>query len=95
VPTAADIPTVAESGLPGYDVYTWFGLFAPAATPREIVARLAAESAAGLNAPEAKEKMAGLGLFVVANSPEVFSEFVKKEIPRWAKVVRDAGIKPQ
>jgi tripartite-type tricarboxylate transporter receptor subunit TctC len=95
VPLAPDIPTVAESGLPGYDVYTWFGLFAPAGTPREVVAKLAAEAAAGLSAPEAREKMASLGLFVVANAPDTFAEFVKKEIPRWAKVVREAGVKPQ
>ncbi len=95
VSTAPDIPTAAESGLPGYEAFTWFGLFAPAATPREIVNKLAAEAAAGLNAPEAKERMVGMGLFVVANPPDEFAAFVKKEIPRWAKIVKDAGVKPQ
>ena len=95
VSTAPDIPTAAESGLPGYEAFTWFGFFAPAATPREIVNKLATEAAAALNAPEAKERMVGLGLIVVANSPEQFSAFVKQEIPRWAKIVHDAGIKPQ
>jgi tripartite-type tricarboxylate transporter receptor subunit TctC len=95
VPTAPDIPTAAESGLPGYEAFTWFGLFAPAATPREIVNKLASESAAALNAPEAKERMATQGLFVVANPPDEFAAFVKKEIPRWAKIVKDAGVRPQ
>ena len=95
VSTAPDIPTAAESGLPGYEAYTWFGFFAPSATPREIVNKLATEAAAGLNTPEAKERMAGIGLFVVANSPDEFAAFVKKEIPRWAKIVKDAGVKPQ
>ncbi len=95
VSTAPDIPTAAESGLPGYEAFTWFGLFAPAATPREIVNKLAADAAAGLNTPEAKERMVGLGLFVVANPPDEFAAFVKKEIPRWAKIVKDAGVKPQ
>jgi len=95
VSTAPDIPTAAESGLPGYEASTWFGLFAPAATPREIVAKLHADTAAGLGAPDVRERMAGQGLFVIASTPEQFADFLKTEIPRWAKVVRDAGIKPQ
>jgi len=95
VSTAPEIPTAAESGLPGYEASTWFGLFAPAATPRDIVAKLSAESASGLNAPDVKERMAGQGLFVVANTPEQFTAFVKAEIPRWAKIVKDARVKPE
>ena len=95
VSTAPDIPTVSESGLRGFEASTWFGLFAPAATPREIVNRLNSESAAALNIPEVKEKMAVQGLFVVANTPDQFAELLRKEIPRWAKVVKDSGVKPQ
>ncbi|MEK6593127.1 MAG: tripartite tricarboxylate transporter substrate binding protein [Pseudomonadota bacterium] len=95
VATASDIPTVSESGLPGFEAATWFGLVAPAAVPRDIIAKLNAESAAALNVPEVKERMAAQGLFVVANTPEQFAELLKSEIPRWAKVVKDAGIKPQ
>ena len=95
VSTAADIPTVDESGLPGFEASTWFGLFAPSAVPREVVAKLNTESVAALNVPEVKEKMAGQGLFVVGSTPEQFAEFVRKEVPRWAKVVKDAGVKPQ
>ena len=95
VPTAPDIPTAAESGLPGYEAATWFGLFAPAATPRDIITKLNADAASALNVPEVKERMAAQGLFVVASSPEQFATFLKAEIPRWTKVVKDAGVKPQ
>jgi tripartite-type tricarboxylate transporter receptor subunit TctC len=95
VSMAKDIPTVAESGLPGYEAFTWFGFFAPGATPREIVAKLNAESVAALKVPDAKEKMAAQGLFVTANAPGPFDDFVKKEIVRWGKIVKDAGVKPQ
>jgi len=95
VSTAPEIPTAAESGLPGYEASTWFGLFAPAATPRDVIGKLNADAVSALNVPEVKERMAGQGLFVVANTPEQFAAFVKTEIPRWAKVVKDAGVKPQ
>jgi len=93
--TAPDIPTVAESGLPGYEANTWFGLFAPVATPQDIIARLSADSAAALNVAEVKERMAQQGLFIVANTPEQFAAFLKVEIPRWQKIVKDAGVKAQ
>jgi tripartite-type tricarboxylate transporter receptor subunit TctC len=95
VATASEFPTVAESGLPGFEASTWFGFLAPAGVPREIITKLNAEAAAALNTPAVREKMAGMGLFVVANTPEQFAELLKKEIPRWAKVVKDSGVKPQ
>jgi tripartite-type tricarboxylate transporter receptor subunit TctC len=95
VPTAPDIPTVAESGLPGFEAFTWFGFFAPGATPRDVVVKLNADSVSALNVPDVKEKMAAQGLFVTANAPDPFGEFVRKEIQRWAKIVKDAGVKPQ
>jgi tripartite-type tricarboxylate transporter receptor subunit TctC len=95
VSTAAEFPTVAESGLPGFEANTWFGCLAPAGTPADIINKLNAESARALNAPAVKERMAGMGLFVVANKPEEFAELLRKEIPRWAKVVKDSGVKPQ
>lgn len=93
--SAADIPTVAESGLPGYDMATWFGLLAPAATPREIITKLQSEAARTLNVPEVKERMLAQGLSVVANTPEAFAALVQQEIPRWKKVVEAAGLKPE
>ncbi|HKA46425.1 MAG TPA: tripartite tricarboxylate transporter substrate binding protein [Burkholderiales bacterium] len=95
VAVAPEIPTVSESGLPGYEAFTWVGLFAPAATARDVITRLNTDSAAALNVAETKERMAAQGLFVTANTPAQFGEFVKKEIPRWAKIVKDAGVKPQ
>ena len=95
VSTAPDIPTASESGLARFEASTWFGLFAPSAVPREIVSRLNGDSVSALNVPEVKEKMAGQGLFVVASTPEQFAALLKSEIPRWAKVVKDSGVKPQ
>jgi len=95
VPTAPDIPTVAESGLAGFEAFTWFGFFAPGATPREVVAKLNADSAGALNVTEVREKMSAQGLFVTANAVDPFNEFVRKEIQRWAKIVKDANVKPQ
>jgi tripartite-type tricarboxylate transporter receptor subunit TctC len=95
VPTAAEFPTVAESGLPGFEANTWFGCLAPAGTPADVIGRLNAEAARALSTSAVKERMAGMGLFVVANKPEEFAELLKKEIPRWAKLVKDSGFKPQ
>ena len=95
VSTLPEVPTIAESGLPGYEAATWFGFFAPSAVPREIIAKLNADAVAGLNTPEVKERMAGQGYFVVASGIETFAEFISKEIPRWAKVVKAANITPQ
>ena len=95
VPTAPDIPTVAESGLPGFEAFTWFGFFAPSATPRDVIVKLNAESVAALNLPDVQDKMAAQGLFVTASAPDPFGEFVRKEIVRWGKIVKDADVKPQ
>ena len=95
IATAPDIPTAAESGLPGYEAATWFGLFAPVATPREIITKLNADAVGALSGADVKERMAGQGLFVVASSPAQFADFLKAEIPKWAKIVKDAGVKPQ
>ncbi|HEY3075221.1 MAG TPA: tripartite tricarboxylate transporter substrate binding protein [Burkholderiales bacterium] len=95
VPTAPEFPTASESGLPGFDAFTWFGLFAPSATPREIIVKLNAEAVRGLNAPDTKEKMAAQGMFVTTASVEEFGAFVKKETVRWGQIVKDAGVKPE
>jgi tripartite-type tricarboxylate transporter receptor subunit TctC len=95
VPTLPEVPTIAESGMPGYEAATWFGMFAPAATPREIIVKLNADAVAGLNTAEVKERMANQGYFVVASGVEPFAEFINQEIPRWAKVVKTANITPQ
>ncbi len=92
-PAMPDIPTVAESGIPGYDVTNWFGVSAPAKTPRAIVDRLNSEIVRALNAPDLRERLTSQGADPVGNTPEQFTVFVQNEIAKWAKVIRAAGIK--
>jgi tripartite-type tricarboxylate transporter receptor subunit TctC len=90
-----DIPTVAETGLPGYESASWFGFMAPAATPKEVIARLNREIVAILNQPEVKERFARDGADVVAGTPEAFDAYIRAEVVKWAKVVKAAGIKAE
>ncbi len=90
-----DVPTIADAGgLPGYEAATWIGLLAPAGTPREIVTRLNREIVAILQQPDVRERLAAQGAEPVGSSPEQFEAFVKAEIAKWGKVIRDANIKP-
>jgi len=91
---APGIPTIAEAGMPGYESAQWYGLFAPAGTPQEILAWLHRETTAILRAPNIKERLAIDGLEVVANSPEAFAASIKAEIAKWTKVVKAIGIEP-
>lgn len=90
-----DIPTVAEAGVPGYESVSWFGLVAPAGTPKEVIARLHQETVAILRTPDIKERLARDGTEVVAGSPEEFDAYIRAEIVKWAKVVKNAGIQPE
>ena len=92
---APEIPTIAESGLPGYESAGWYGLIAPAATPREIISRLHRESVATLNNPKTKQILTSDGAEVVAGTPEEFSAFLKAEVAKWPKIIKEAGIQPQ
>ncbi len=92
-PIAPDVPTLAESGLPGFEVGSWQGVFAPAGTPPEIVKRLNAEIVKILNQPDVREKLLALGAEPVGNSPEEFSAMVKAEVVKWSDVVRKSGAK--
>ncbi|HTE14552.1 MAG TPA: tripartite tricarboxylate transporter substrate binding protein [Burkholderiales bacterium] len=88
-----DVPTVAESGLPGFEASTWFGIVAPAATPRDIVVRLHAAIVKGVNDKEVTQRLLAQGMDTVLNTPEQFSERIKTDLPRWGKLVKTAGIK--
>jgi tripartite-type tricarboxylate transporter receptor subunit TctC len=88
-----DAPTFAESGLPGFEAVTWWGLLAPAGTPREIIARLHGEVVKGLATAEMKERLTGLGAEAVGNTPEQFGAFLREEVQKWGNVVRTVGIK--
>ena len=86
-----DLPTVAQSGLPAFDVFGWNGLLAPAGTPREIVIKLQREVADALRLPEVVERIAGFGFEPIGSSPEEFAEFIAADIARWAKVAKESG----
>ncbi len=88
---APELPTIAESGVPGYDVTNWIGMFAPAATPRPIVLRLNHDIAAILNAPEMKERFRAQGVDLVGSTPEAFAAFIRSELAKWRKVVKESG----
>jgi tripartite-type tricarboxylate transporter receptor subunit TctC len=90
---APDLPTMAESGFPGFEAVPWFGLLAPAGTPKDIVDKIHAETARTLAMPEIRKKFEELGLEPIGNTPAEFAALIKKETPEWAKVIRDAGIK--
>jgi tripartite-type tricarboxylate transporter receptor subunit TctC len=92
---APDIPTVAESGVPGYEVAVWFGLVAPAGTPREIVQKLNAEAMRILAMPDVRERFLSQGVEPVGSTPEQFGEHIKSQMTKWAKVVQDAGVKAE
>jgi len=88
-----DLPTIAEGGLPGYDVSVWFALFAPAGTPKAIVARLNAETVRALQTPDVKERFAKLGSTASPSSPAELDALVKRDYERWARVIKSANIK--
>ena len=92
-PIAPEIPTIAESGLKGYDMTNWYGLLVPAATPRASVTKLNGEVVRILNLPELKNRLADDGMVVVGSSPEQFAEFLARETAKYAKVIETAGIK--
>ena len=92
-PAAPGIPTIAESGLPGFAVTSWFGVAAPAKTPRSIVDRLNGEIVRALATPELRARMEGMGADPVGNTPEEYTRFVENEIAKWGKVIKFAGIK--
>jgi tripartite-type tricarboxylate transporter receptor subunit TctC len=90
-PQLPDVPTVIESGVPGYEAYVWMGLLAPKGTPAPIVDRLYRELTQVLAGPEAKSYMASAGIEIVGSSPAEFGAFFRGERERWAKVIRDTG----
>jgi tripartite-type tricarboxylate transporter receptor subunit TctC len=92
IAAAPELPTVAESGLPGFDVVAWFGLFAPAGTPKPIIDRLSAETRAALATPDVRKLLIELGAEPLGSTPEAFAGYVKDEFERWGKLTKEAGI---
>jgi len=87
------IPTVAEAGYPGFEALVWFGLFAPAGTPPDVVRKIQETVSAGITTPKMRELLAGQGMEIVASTPQAFTKRVADEVVKWRKVVQTAGIK--
>jgi tripartite-type tricarboxylate transporter receptor subunit TctC len=92
-PALPQLPTVAESGLPGFEVSVWFAVLAPAGTPREIVQRLNGALVKALQSPDVKQRLADQGAEPVGNTPEQFTAVLQRDLVKWAKVVKDANVK--
>jgi tripartite-type tricarboxylate transporter receptor subunit TctC len=93
LPALPEVPTVAEAGLPGFEVTTWYGILAPAGTPRPIIAHLNAELVKAMHSPEMKERLAGIGTEPVTNTPEEFAAYIHAEIAKWGDVIRKANLR--
>jgi tripartite-type tricarboxylate transporter receptor subunit TctC len=90
---APEVPTIAEAGVPGYDTGIWHGFLTTGGTPKEIVAKLNAEIVRALNAPDVKEGFISRGLVPVGNTPAQFDAFIRAEMAKWSKIIKEAGIK--
>ncbi|WP_454689637.1 Bug family tripartite tricarboxylate transporter substrate binding protein [Achromobacter aloeverae] len=95
VPMLPDVPTVAEAGLPGYEVNSWFGLLAPAGTPDEVVRRIRSAVADAMNAPAVRRQVEELGAVPVADTPQEYAAVIRDDTAKWRKIIQDAGIHPQ
>jgi tripartite-type tricarboxylate transporter receptor subunit TctC len=94
-PLLPEVPTVSEAGLPGFEVTSWYGVFGPAGLPAGIVAKLNSEIGSAVTAPEVKERFAALGAEPSVKAPDQFARYVRQEITKWAKVVKDSGAKAE
>ena len=91
-PALPDVPTVAESGLPGYLSYGWFGLMAPAQTPAAIITQLNRAVVEAVNAPDVKQQLAQIGVEPASNTPDEFGKFIRAQLALHRKIVQEAGI---
>ncbi len=92
-PILPDLPSMAESGFPGFEAISWFGLLAPAGTPAPIIAKAHQQAVAVAAMPDVREKLAALGLDTSADGPEAMAAIIKADTAKWAKVIKDANIK--
>jgi tripartite-type tricarboxylate transporter receptor subunit TctC len=86
------VPTVAESGLPGYEFEIWFGMFAPSGTPKAIITRLNREIVKALATPDMREKLAQTGVDAESSTPEQLGQLLRSDVAKWAKIIKAAGI---
>lgn len=94
-PDLPDVPSTSEQGFPNFEISVWYGMLAPTGTPREIIGRLNAELAKVVSAPDMKPRFASAGVEPLTSTPEEFGKFIRSETNRFARVIRDAGIKPE
>jgi tripartite-type tricarboxylate transporter receptor subunit TctC len=94
-PLLPQVPTVSEAGLPRFEMTSWYGVFGPAGLPADIVAKLNSEIGGAVTAPDVKERLAELGAEPSVKAPDEFARYVRQEITKWAKVVKDSGAKPE
>jgi tripartite-type tricarboxylate transporter receptor subunit TctC len=92
-PLAPQLPTLAEAGVPGYDVEVWFGVVAPARTPKDVIATLNTEINSILALPDVRARFGDQGVRVIGGPPERLGAHLQKEMAKWAKVVKDAGVR--
>lgn len=88
-----DLPTMSEAGLKGFEVNNWYGLFAPAGTPKDIIERVSTEAARALSQPDVKKRLLDAGIIAMSSSPDSFAAYTRAETAKWGKVIRDANIK--
>lgn len=91
LPSLPDLPSIAESGLPAYDISGWYGVLAPAGTPKQLVTRLNIDIVTALRLPDVTAQMAGMGLEITTSTPEEFGMYIKTEIAKWTQVIKDSG----
>ena len=95
LPSLPELPTVAESGLSGYETVTWFGFVVPAATPRDIIGKLNLDTAKVLAQPEVRRQFASQGIDVIGGTPEQFAAYIRAEIIKWARVIKESGARAE
>jgi tripartite-type tricarboxylate transporter receptor subunit TctC len=90
-----ELPTVSEAGVPGFEAITWHGVVVPRATPEPLVERLNSDIVRALNAHDLRERLESLGAELAAGTPQDFADYIAREIPKWAKVVKDSGARAE
>jgi tripartite-type tricarboxylate transporter receptor subunit TctC len=93
--TLPELPTIAESGVPGFDATTWHGIVVPAATPSAVITRINSEINAVIAMPETRDRLVAQGIEPRGGTPQQFAAYLRTEIPKWTKVVRASGAKPE